>query len=148
MSGILFRKKKQLAIIAGASRFGSRLAGLLSERGNDVIIIDEDRNSFGKLPDNFGGQTVEGDASDTSVLEAVRIGNAAVCIAATDDDSTNSLIAQIAGCIYTVPYVYARLNDVYNMEILVRSHIHIICPPELSVQEFNRDFTGSSGELS
>jgi trk system potassium uptake protein len=136
-----FRKKQHLIIIAGASRFGARIAGLFSEKGNDVIVIDTDKNAFRKLLDNFSGLTVEGDASDTSVLEAVRIRQASICVAATDNDSTNSMIAQIAGSIYSVPEVYCRLNDTSNTDMLKRSNIHIICPSDLCLQEFERQST-------
>ncbi|MFA6856257.1 MAG: NAD-binding protein [Treponema sp.] len=131
-------KQHQLAVVAGASRFGTQAAGLFSEKGYDVIIIDTDSDAFSKLPDNFEGLTIEGDASDTSVLETARIKKAAVCVAATDSDSTNSLIAQITARIYMVPGVYCRLSDAANADMLTRSRIHIICPSDLCLQEFER----------
>lgn len=149
MFNFLSRKKQKLVIIAGASRFGTRVAGLFSGKGYDVIVIDPDKNAFCKLPDNFSGLTVEGDAADTSILETVHIRKASVCIAATDNDSTNSLIAQIAGRVYTVPDVYCRLNDTSNTEMLTRSRIHIICPSDLCLQEFERQngFTAVEGNV-
>jgi trk system potassium uptake protein len=143
MFNFAFRKKQHRIIIAGASRFGARVAGLFSGEGNDVIIIDTDKNAFKKLLDDFSGLTVEGDASDTSLLETVCIKKASVCVAATDNDSTNSLIAQIAGRIYSVPDVYCRLNDTSNTDMLKRSNIHIICPSDLCLQEFERQRTGA-----
>jgi trk system potassium uptake protein len=131
-------KKQKLAIVAGASRFGTQVAGMFSGKGYDVIVIDTDGNAFNKLPDNFEGLTIEGDASDTSVLEAACIKKASVCVAATDSDSTNSLIAQITARIYMVPGVYCRLSDASNSGMLLRSSIHIICPSDLCLQEFER----------
>jgi trk system potassium uptake protein TrkA len=138
MFGFLTGKKQQLVVVAGASRFGTQVAGLFSGKGYDVIVIDTDENAFCKLPDNFEGLTIEGDASDTSVLEAARIKKASVCVAATDSDSTNSLIAQITACVYMVPGVYCRLSDTANTDMLTRSRIHIICPSDLCLQEFER----------
>jgi trk system potassium uptake protein len=138
MFRFLAGKQHQLAVVAGASRFGTQTAGLFSEKGYDVVIIDADSGAFSKLPDNFDGLTIEGDASDTFVLEAARIKRAAICVAATDSDSTNSLIAQIAACVYVVPAVYCRLSDTANADMLTRCRIHIICPSDLCLQEFER----------
>jgi trk system potassium uptake protein len=138
MFRFLSGKQHQLAVVAGASRFGTQTAGLFSKKGYDVVIIDTDADAFCKLPDNFDGLTMEGDASDTSVLEAARIKRASICVAATDSDSTNSLIAQITACIYMVPAVYCRLSDTANMDMLTRSHVHVICPSDLCLQEFER----------
>lgn len=138
MFGVLSRKEQKLAIVAGASRFGTQAAGILSGKGYEVIVLDTNGNAFSKLPDNFEGLTIEGDASDTFVLEAAHIKKASVCVASTNSDSTNSLIAQITACIYMVPGVYCRLSDAVNIDMLTRSRIHIICPSDLCLQEFER----------
>jgi trk system potassium uptake protein TrkA len=138
MFGFLSGKEQKLAIVAGASRFGTQAAGILSGKGYEVIVLDTNGSAFSKLPDNFEGLTIEGDASDTFVLEAAHIKKASVCVAATDSDSTNSLIAQITACVYMVPGVYCRLSDAVNTDMLTRSRIHIICPSDLCLQEFER----------
>lgn len=140
MFDIFFRKRKNLVIIAGASRFGSRLAGLMCEQEFDVVVIDKNINSFCKLPDSFSGLTFDGDASDNSVLELNNIKQCIICIAATDSDTTNSLIAQIAAKVYNVPNVYVRLNDTSNNSFLQKSNIHIICPSDLCVKEFEKQY--------
>ncbi len=146
MFGKLFERRKPLVIIAGVSKFGARIAGLMSEQNCDVVVIDKDKNAFCKLPDNFSGLTVEGDASDTSVLDTADITKASVCIAATESDTMNSLIAQVAGRVYNIPNVYVRLNDTANNSVLVRSNIHIICPADLCLSEFKRQSGLASGE--
>lgn len=134
----LFKRKKNLVIIAGASRFGSGLAGILCDKGYEVVVIDKDKNAFCKLPDSFSGLTFDGDASDSSVLELVNIKQCIICIASTNFDTTNSLIAQIAGKVYNVPNVYVRMNDTANNTFLENSNVHIICPYELCIREFER----------
>jgi K+ transport systems, NAD-binding component len=138
MFGFLSGKKQKLAVVAGASRFGTQVAGIFSGKGYEVVIIDTNGNAFSKLADNFEGLTIEGDASDTFVLEGAHIKKASVCVAATNSDSTNSLIAQITACVYMVPGVYCRLSDAANTDMLTRSRIHIICPSDLCLQEFER----------
>lgn len=59
-------------------------------------------------------------------------------IAATDDDNTNLLIAQIASRIFHVPNVYSRLNDKNKEKLIHGFNIKPICPFVLSVNEFSR----------
>lgn len=134
---MLFRKTKTI-IIVGSSRFGSGLAGLLSQKGSRVAVIDLNEDSFRKLPEDFSGYEITGDGTDLDVLKQAGVEEAAMVIAATDDDNTNLLIAQIASRIFHVPNVYSRLND-KNKEKLIRGfNIKPICPFVLSVNEFAR----------
>lgn len=134
---MLFKKTKTI-IIVGSSRFGSGLAGMLSQRGSRVVVIDVKEDAFRKLPDGFSGYEMIGDGTDMDVLKQAGIEEASIVIAATDDDNTNLLIAQIASRIFHVSNVYSRLND-KNKEKLIRGfNIQPICPFVLSVNEFAR----------
>lgn len=133
-----FDKKQKLVLIAGCSNFGSNIAGLLSSNNWDVIVVDKDKESFCKLPENFDGLTVLGDACDTTVLESAFIDKALICIASTESDNVNSLISQIASKVYNVNNIFARINDLENFKTLQDNNIHIICPSSLCVKEFNR----------
>ncbi len=134
---MLFQKPKNI-IIAGSGRLGSSLAGSLSEKGYHVIIIDKDEDAFRKLPESFSGYEVAGDAASTDLLERLDIKNAFMVIAVTDNDNTNSLIAQIASRIYGVNQVFARLNDIEKESLIKGFNIEVIYPFLLAVHEFER----------
>lgn len=131
-------KNSKFAIIAGCSNFGANLAGLLSNCNWDVVVIDKDANAFLKLPDSFCGLTVEGDACDTKVLENAYIKKASICVGATESDTVNSLISQIAAKTYNTKDVFARINDSELCKSISKNNIHIICPENLCVLEFEK----------
>ncbi len=107
-------KKRDLFIVAGGSRLGANIASTMSKHKKNVTLIDLDPRAFRKLHPDYSGYTVEGDASDISVLEQAGIDRACVVIAATDDDNTNIMISQMAKAVFEVPNVIARL---YSPEI-------------------------------
>lgn len=138
--GIMW-KKKQSVVIAGCGRFGSNLAGTLSNQGYNVIIIDQNGDSFRKLPQNFSGFQVMGDVTDPDLLVEAKIEEAVLFIAATDNDNVNCMISQIASRIYSVNEVFVRLNDTQKEYLLDGSNIQAIYPSLLSIEDFNRRST-------
>ena len=128
--------KRKTVIIAGCSRFGASLARLLSENGHNVIIIDQDDDSFRKLQGNFGGFQIVGNATDPDILEEAGIKEAAVVAAVTDNDNTNCMLAQMAKRIYNVEEVFARLNDTDKEYLLGGLNIKAIYPSRLSIEKF------------
>ncbi len=101
-------------IIVGGGRVGRALAKRLEQRGESVVIIDNDetRVEEGRAED----LTVrEGDGTDASVLRTAGIEEAKRLIAATGDDDQNLLIAQMASTKFGLADVLARVNDPDNM---------------------------------
>lgn len=132
------RNQKKTILVAGCGRFGASLAGTLSNHGYNVTIIDRDSGSFRRLPANFSGFEMRGDATDPDVLAETNIETAAMVVAATDNDNVNCMIAQIASRIYGVSEVFARLNDTDKEHLLIGTNIHAIYPFKLTMQEFRR----------
>ena len=100
--------------------------------------MDRDAAAFRRLAADFSGFEVQGDATDPDVLEAAGIGRAALLAAVTENDNVNCMIAQIAARLYGLGQVYARFEDP-ELEYLVEGlGVHVICPAELSLQEFYR----------
>lgn len=83
-------------IIIGCGRLGANLANTLSDNGEDVLIIDKNREAFRKLSPAFGCLSLQGDATDLDVLQEAQIGNASAVVAVTNHDNANILTAQIA----------------------------------------------------
>ncbi len=131
-------KKSESVIIAGCGRLSANIAGALSGKGYNVIIIDKDENAFRRLPENFSGYEITGDATDIDALEQVGIKGVSMFLALTESDNTNSLIAQIASRVFGIPKVFVRLNDPDKERVLEGFNIEVIYPFKLSISEFER----------
>ena len=128
--------KRERVIIVDCGRLGSRLATMLSNKGYQVVIIDNEKNAFRKLPESFGGFQVKADGIDLDTLKYVDIDDASMLVACTGNDNLNSLIAQIASRVYGVPNVYVRFEDT-DKELLIKGfNIQGIYPFKLTMGVF------------
>jgi siroheme synthase (precorrin-2 oxidase/ferrochelatase) len=85
---------KNKIVVIGCGRFGSSVANLASERGENVIVVDPLASSFERLDDNFSGYKVTGDATDVSLLEEdAYIETAREVAICTGDDNLNLFLA-------------------------------------------------------
>ncbi len=125
-------KNKEYTIIVGCGRLGASLAGRLSDKGSNVLVIDENKDSFRKLPPDFGGMVVQGDATEISVLKRAEISKATSVIAVTNHDNTNVMIAQLAKELFHIDNVIARLYDPDRECVYKELKINTICPVVLS----------------
>jgi len=117
---------------------GSLLADRYSKMGHSLVIIDPNPASFSGLSSDFSGFTIEGDASELSVLTLAKIAQADIVITATRNDNINLMVAQIAKDIYKVPVVLARVYDP-KREVIYRSmDVRTVCPTLLAAEEFIR----------
>lgn len=135
-----FNKKKEneYTIIIGCGRLGANLANELSNLGENVLILDENKDSFRKLASNFGGLSVIGNGTDLDKLNEIKLGDASTVIAVTDDDNINIMAAQIAKEVFNVKKVIARLYDPDSEMVYKKLGISTICPYVLSVNEIDK----------
>ena len=105
-------KKKNIVVI-GCSNMGAYIASRLSELGNNVTIIDKNKNSFRILDESYTGFKLEGNGMDRDFLVKNHVDQADIVLVATEDDNTNSCIAQIVKVIYNVPIVITRIYDIH-----------------------------------
>lgn len=136
----IFETKKQgtYTVIIGCGRLGANLANTLSNEGENVLIMDENKNSFRRLASNFGGLSVVGNGTDFDMLREAQIQQASAVIAVTNDDNTNIMIAQIARDIFRVNRVIARLYDPECETVYQEFGIDTICPSVLSAKEIDK----------
>jgi trk system potassium uptake protein TrkA len=126
------KNKGKYTIIVGCGRLGASLANQLSDKGENVLVIDRDEQSFRKLSQDFGGLTVKGDGTEIPVLNDVNIRKASSVIAVTNHDNTNVMIAQIAKEVFHIDNVIARLYDPDRECVYREFQINTICPVVLS----------------
>lgn len=126
-------------IIVGCGRFGSSLAGMLSDGGKNVVVIDREKESFRRLPPNYGGFEVVADGIDPLAYTQARIQSGDTLIATTDSDNVNCMIAEMAKKVFKLPVVFARLTDPSKEIVLDGLGVKTIYPVLLSLSEFSRE---------
>ena len=102
-------------IVAGGGKIGANVTRSLLRLGNEVTLIEQKRDRFEALEDEFEHQVQRGDATELFVLERAGIARPPdIVLALTGDDEDNMVIGQIAKEKYGVPKVIARVNDPRN----------------------------------
>jgi trk system potassium uptake protein TrkA len=132
------QKNENYTIIIGCGRLGANLANTLSDNGEDVLIIDKNKEAFRKLSPAYGGLSLNGDATDLDILQEAQINNATTVIAVTNNDNANIMVAQIAREIFHIERVIARLYDPEREYVYHEFGIDTICPAVLSVKEIDK----------
>ena len=104
-------------IVAGGGKVGANVASSLIAMGHEVTLIEQRRDRFEVLEEEFGSVAMHGDATEVTVLERAGIGRPPdIVLALTGDDEDNLVIAQIAKEGYGVPKSIARVNDPRNQQ--------------------------------
>jgi trk system potassium uptake protein TrkA len=103
-------------IIIGAGKVGWNLARELIEKGNEVTLIENNRDRYLTVEQELEHGVQYGDASELWVLERAGISRADMVIAVTGDDEDNMLICQVAKEKYLVDRIIARVNNPRNLE--------------------------------
>ena len=136
----LFGKKRDVpyTVVIGCGRLGANLANTLSDAGENVLVLDKDKESFRKLSPSFGGLAVVGDGMDLDTLQGAEMGKADVAVVVTNNDNVNIMAAQIAREIFKVKRVIARLYDPERECVYREFGIDPICPAVLSAKELEQ----------
>jgi trk system potassium uptake protein TrkA len=119
-------------IIVGCGRVGSELANALSAERHDVVVIDRNPLSFGRLSRDFGGRMLTGVGFDREILQKADIEGADALAATTDSDNVNIVVAVTAKETFKVPHVVARIYDPQAAEIYRREGIPTVTPTLLA----------------
>ncbi|MFA5802438.1 MAG: TrkA family potassium uptake protein [Thermoleophilia bacterium] len=103
-------------VIAGGGKVGRTLTRMLTSRGNEVMMIEQDRRRYQRLTQEFDESVMLGDATEIFNLERAGIERADVVAAVTGDDEDNIIICQVANHKFNVPKAIARVNNPENQE--------------------------------
>src|SRR5881394_3497021 len=102
-------------IVAGGGKVGANVARSLMRLGNEMTLIEQRRDRFERLEEEFEHQVQRGDATELFVLERAGVTRPPdIVVAATGDDEDNMVIGQLAKEKYGVAKVIARVNDPRN----------------------------------
>jgi trk system potassium uptake protein TrkA len=102
-------------LIAGGGKVGANLARTLLRTSHEVTIIEQRRDRFQALEEEFEHRAIAGDATELFVLERAGIARPPdLVVAVTGDDEDNMVICQMAREHYGATKVIARVNDPRN----------------------------------
>jgi len=102
-------------VVAGGGKVGSNVARGLRRMGHEVTIIEQRRDRFAQLEEEFEHGAIVGDATEIFVLERAGVARPPdLVVAVTGDDEDNMVICQMARERYGVDKVIARVNDPRN----------------------------------
>lgn len=99
------------ALVIGCGKFGVRVSEYLARKNHEVIVVDNNPETFHALSEEFTGRTICGVGYDKDVLELAGVETADVVIGCTNSDSLNAVVANIAKNVFHVPTVIARMYD-------------------------------------
>lgn len=131
-------------IIIGCGKVGSKFAQILADEGHDIVIVDNDKNTFKTLKHNFNGLTIAGVPIDQDVLKQAGIENADAFAAVTPDDNVNIMACQVAKEIFKVPRVIARIYNPEREHVFHQFGLETICPTNLTVDVIRSKILGES----
>ena len=97
-------------IVFGGGQVGSSVAKILSDDGNDITLVDYDKEVLSDLQEKMDIKTVHGLASYPSVQKIADAENCDMVIAVTGSDEVNMAACHVAKSIYNVPKRIARLR--------------------------------------
>jgi trk system potassium uptake protein len=106
------------ALIAGGGKIGSNILRTLLRLGHEATLVEQRRDRYEMLEEEFEHQVQHGDATEIFVLQRAGIARPPdLVLALTGDDEDNIVICQIARDKFAVPKVIARVNDPRNHDL-------------------------------
>jgi trk system potassium uptake protein len=104
-------------IIIGGGKVGFHLAKALLTEGQEVLVIEKDRNRLDFITSELGGVCMAGDGCEAAVLAEAGAARADMLIAVTGDDEDNLVSCQVAKLSFKVPHTTARINNPKNEKL-------------------------------
>ncbi len=102
-------------LIVGGGNTGTHLAGLLSDGGHQVTVVELKPDHARRLSEEVPrAQVVEGDGTDPDVLERAGVRAADVVAATTGADEVNLVVCSLARFEFRRPRTLARVHNPRN----------------------------------
>lgn len=130
-------------IIAGVGNVGFHLAKLLSQEGQDIVLIDQAADKLKVAANQIDAATIKGTATSYSVLEEAAVSEADLLIAVTSSEEVNittAIIAKHLGAKRTIARI-SNTEFLYKKDKLNLKHLgidDIISPESLAAREIKR----------
>ena len=130
-------------IIAGVGNVGFHLAKLLSQEGQDIVLIDQAADKLKMAANQVDAATIKGTATSYTVFEEAGVSEADLLIAVTSSEEINittAIIAKHLGAKRTIARI-SNTEFLYKKDKLNLKHLgidDIISPESLAAREIKR----------
>lgn len=121
-------KDKQYIVI-GCGRFGSALAKKMCQLGNEVMVIDKNRDIIENIVDEVTHTAIL-DVTDENDLKSIGLGNFDVAIVAISSDIKASIMATIMAKELGVSKVVCKAKDELEAKVLYKVGADKVVFPE------------------
>ncbi len=118
-------------LIVGSSRLALQTAEIFIGRGDEVVIIELDKDKAASLAETMDIAVVEGDGADPRVQSAAEAEDADAFVAATRDDQAN-IVASLVARKFGIEEVILKLENPDYIPICEDLGLDKLALPELS----------------
>lgn len=101
----------------GGGKVGYYLVKHLVSEGQEVTIIEKDKDKCGRINEELGSICFQGDGCDPGILQEAGVERADIVAAVTGDDEDNLIICQVAKTKFNAPFTLARVNNPKNEDV-------------------------------
>lgn len=123
------KNKDKQYIVIGCGRFGSALAIKMCELGNEVMVVDRDRDTIQDIADKVTHTAIL-DVTDENDLKGIGLGNFDVAIVAISSDLKASIIATVIAKEMGVPKIVCKAKDELEAKVLYKIGADKVIFPE------------------
>ena len=131
MSNKMEKKMNQFVVI-GLGRFGRSVATKLASLGNEVLVIDTNKEAVRQIEGQVSSAVVA-DATGTGVLHSLGVQNFDCAINCIGDDLQANILTTLICKDLGVKYVVAKAQNEQNKKVLERIGADLVVFPEVVV---------------
>ncbi|MDR3102107.1 MAG: TrkA family potassium uptake protein [Methanocalculaceae archaeon] len=116
-------------VIVGLGGIGKSLAGIASENGHSVAVIDRDEERCAEILRQYDLLAIAGNATDKSILEDAGVDRADALVATTSDDALNLMACWLAKR-YNVRTLVSIVNQTEHADLFKEVGVRISENPD------------------
>ena len=126
--------------VIGAGQVGTHIATVLSRRGDNVVILDQNEDNVRRVEEALDVQTLVGHGTDVDTLYRAGVPDCDLVLAVTDSDEVNFLAALLAKRL-GARKTFVRARKSFYLEDRLRRYVEtcevdqVVCPEVLTAQE-------------
>jgi len=122
-------------IIVGAGQIGTPLIEMATRQGNEVVVIEHDRERADRAASEYDCLVIHDDATLKDALEDAGAANADALVSTTDQDATNIMVCLLANEL-DIPSVVSVVHSPDHMDVFRQIGVHTIENPQELIAEY------------
>jgi len=118
-------------IIVGAGGIGETLVDkILKEDNHNILVVDKDIENCEKIAQKYDVVVINGDATQSDVLDECEIERADVIVTTTDDDSVNLMAISLAKN-KGIKHLVSIVNQEESIPLYVEKGVKLVRDPDI-----------------